>query len=299
MGTATRHTTPPSAEDLVELAEQALAAMPEELRVLVQGTAIVVEEAADDETLAEMGLDSPWELTGLYRGIPLTQKSVLDILKQVFQEHGFSDFRVACTGSYAPREYCVQYRETSFAFVSRLMEEEGIFYYFAYEDGKHTLVLADAVSNYADCDPHATAEFRPDLPNAEVVGSWERRYEFVTGKAAHTDYHFITPDTDLLASTDTVVATATRVVVTVTTVAVTAAKVAAMVTTAAATAARVAAMVTTVVAMVTTVVAMAARVAATEVVSITSDPAAQRSTMTRSPVEKPGFVLSWLSTISA
>lgn len=82
MGTATRHTTPPSAEDLVELAEQALAAMPEELRVLVQGTAIVVEEAADDETLAEMGLDSPWELTGLYRGIPLTQKSVLDIPQQ-------------------------------------------------------------------------------------------------------------------------------------------------------------------------------------------------------------------------
>ena len=45
----------------------------------MRGTAIVVEDAPDDETLAEMGLESPWELTGLYRGVPLTQKSVLDV----------------------------------------------------------------------------------------------------------------------------------------------------------------------------------------------------------------------------
>jgi type VI secretion system secreted protein VgrG len=99
----------------------------------------------------------------------------------------------------------VQYRESAFAFVSRLMEEEGIFYKFEYADAAHTLVLCDAVSHYADCAPHATVEFRPELANAEVIGTWERRFEYVSGKAAHTDYHFITPDTDLLASTDTVV----------------------------------------------------------------------------------------------
>jgi acetylglutamate kinase len=69
---------PPSLEDIVELAEQAFAAIPKELRDLVQGAAIVVEEVADDETAAEVGLDSPWALTGLYRGTPLTRKSVLD-----------------------------------------------------------------------------------------------------------------------------------------------------------------------------------------------------------------------------
>lgn len=132
--------------------------------------------------------------------------SVTDIIKAVFDGFGFTDYRVDTTGSYTAREYCVQYRETAFAFVSRLMEEEGIFYRFEYEDGKHTLVLADDVSAYADCDPHATVEFRPDLQTAEAVGSWERRYEYVSGKAAHTDYHFITPDTKLLTSTDTVVA---------------------------------------------------------------------------------------------
>lgn len=74
-----KHTQPPSAEDIIDMAETALAAIPEELRNLVQGTAIVVEEVPDDETVAELGLESPWELTGLYRGTPLTQKSVLDV----------------------------------------------------------------------------------------------------------------------------------------------------------------------------------------------------------------------------
>jgi predicted Zn-dependent protease with MMP-like domain len=69
---------PPSLEDIVEMAEQAFAAIPKELRDLVQGTAIVVEEVPDEETVAELGLESPWELTGLYRGTPMTRKSVLD-----------------------------------------------------------------------------------------------------------------------------------------------------------------------------------------------------------------------------
>ncbi len=74
-----RHTTPPTADDLVEMAEAAFAAIPQELRDLVRGAAIVVEETLGEETVAELGLDSPWELTGLYRGTPLTQKSVLDV----------------------------------------------------------------------------------------------------------------------------------------------------------------------------------------------------------------------------
>ena len=69
---------PPTLDDLVELAEAALAAIPTDLREHVRGTAIVVEDAADDDTLREMGLDSPWDLTGLYRGTPLPVKSVLD-----------------------------------------------------------------------------------------------------------------------------------------------------------------------------------------------------------------------------
>jgi len=74
-----RYGTPPSLDDILELAETALSAIPQELRNLVGGTVMAVEEAPDDEVLAELGMESPWELTGLYRGTPMTQKSVLDI----------------------------------------------------------------------------------------------------------------------------------------------------------------------------------------------------------------------------
>ena len=74
-----RYGTPPSLDDILELAETALSAIPQQLRNLVGGTVMAVEEAPDDEILAEMGMESPWELTGLYRGTPLTQKSLLDL----------------------------------------------------------------------------------------------------------------------------------------------------------------------------------------------------------------------------
>jgi acetylglutamate kinase len=74
----TRFSHPPTLEDIVELAEQAFSAIPEELRELVRGAAIVVEEVADEETAEEVGAESPWALTGLYRGRPLTQRSVMD-----------------------------------------------------------------------------------------------------------------------------------------------------------------------------------------------------------------------------
>lgn len=74
----TRFHHPPAIEDIVEMAEQAFGAIPAELRELVRGTAILVEDVADDETAAELGFESPWALTGLYRGTPMTERSVLD-----------------------------------------------------------------------------------------------------------------------------------------------------------------------------------------------------------------------------
>ena len=70
------YTTPPTVEDISALAEAALAALPTRLAQHVRGVAILVEDLADDGTLADLGIDNPWELTGLYRGIPLTERSV-------------------------------------------------------------------------------------------------------------------------------------------------------------------------------------------------------------------------------
>jgi type VI secretion system secreted protein VgrG len=76
-------------------------------------------------------------------------KTVPEIVAAVFREHGFSDFKDSLSASYRTWEYCVQYRETDFNFVSRLMEQEGIYYYFVHEDGKHTLVLSDSHGAHA------------------------------------------------------------------------------------------------------------------------------------------------------
>ncbi len=127
------------------------------------------------------------------------------VVQAVFDRYGFSDYQLSLTATYPPREYCVQYRETALAFVSRLLEAEGIFYSHTFAADKHTLVLADAASAYTACDPHATVEYRPEASDIEAVFAWERAGSFSTGKAASTDYDFTKPTTSLLASTDTVV----------------------------------------------------------------------------------------------
>ena len=70
-----RFNHPPSLEDLQDMAETAFAAIPAELRQAVRGAAILVEEVPDEETLEALDLQHPWELTGLYRGTPLTEKT--------------------------------------------------------------------------------------------------------------------------------------------------------------------------------------------------------------------------------
>ena len=85
-----------------------------------------------------------WFLTR-YSDCRIFQKmTVPDILKKVFDGRGYSDYKVQLTNTYEAVEYCVQYRETDFNFVSRLMEHNGIFYYFEHEDGQHTLVLSQS-----------------------------------------------------------------------------------------------------------------------------------------------------------
>jgi predicted Zn-dependent protease with MMP-like domain len=73
---------PPSADDIADLAERALAAIPRRLAEHVRGVGISVEELPDDETLDDLGIESAWDLTGLYRGTPLTERSVGDIARQ-------------------------------------------------------------------------------------------------------------------------------------------------------------------------------------------------------------------------
>jgi predicted Zn-dependent protease with MMP-like domain len=75
----TNYTTAPTSADLADLADRALAELPAALARHVRGVSIQIEETADDETLAELGLESPWELSGLYHGIPFGQRGAVGV----------------------------------------------------------------------------------------------------------------------------------------------------------------------------------------------------------------------------
>jgi type VI secretion system secreted protein VgrG len=131
------------------------------------------------------------------------KKSVPDIIEEVFKGHGLDSYRLALSGSYQPWDYCVQYRETDFNFVSRLMEQEGIYYFFEHEDGKHKLVLADSSSAHETYSGYETIIYRPPSDtqplDRECVTDWVVEKELKTGAYALNDFNFETPKASLLA----------------------------------------------------------------------------------------------------
>ncbi len=133
------------------------------------------------------------------------KKSAFDIVTEIFRDAGFSDFqdkRQAGAGDIQ-LEYCVQYRETSLAFVTRLMEQFGFYYFFTHARTAHTLVFAD--------DPNAhtllTADvpFAPDKTEYRSVAAhiweWSTDLGLNSGKWTFQDYNFTTPSADLTAKT--------------------------------------------------------------------------------------------------
>jgi len=123
-------------------------------------------------------------------------KPVPDIIQAVFDDNGFSNHRLELRAQYPKLEYCVQYRETDLHFVSRLMEQYGIYYYFEHTRSSHTLVLADAPSCHAPC-PQPTLRFVPKheqiVGSPGVVQSWSVQRSVKPGSYALRDYNFEKP----------------------------------------------------------------------------------------------------------
>jgi type VI secretion system secreted protein VgrG len=130
-------------------------------------------------------------------------KTVPDIVEHVFKDRGFSDYRFKLQGSFPQREYVVQYRETDFNFVSRLLEDEGIFYYFEQSEDRHTLVLANDKSAFAPCPRKPQARYLAatgtNQPEDTVI-SLETELRTHTGTASLADYDFEKPATSLYAT---------------------------------------------------------------------------------------------------
>ncbi len=129
--------------------------------------------------------------------------SVLEIAEQVFKAQGYSDFEIKCTKSYAKRDYCVQYRETDLNFVSRLLEEEGIFYFFQHSNDKHVLTLADANSAVKPCPGQATARMAAQSgawQAEDVVTGLRHEHAVSCGKVTLRNYDYLQPALQLESS---------------------------------------------------------------------------------------------------
>ncbi|MEZ2331243.1 type VI secretion system tip protein TssI/VgrG [Mesorhizobium sp. RCC_202] len=129
--------------------------------------------------------------------------TAVEIVEKIFSKYGIAKFEKRLQGSYPQREYCVQYDESDLDFVQRLLEHEGIFYFFEHDEGKHTLILCDAMSKLKPAPGYDKV-----LYNFEGHGS-RRDKEYITewipgsavrpGAYAHTDYDFEKPGADLMA----------------------------------------------------------------------------------------------------
>jgi type VI secretion system secreted protein VgrG len=119
--------------------------------------------------------------------------TVLEILEKVFKDLGWSDFRLNCSRTYPTREYCVQYRESDLNFVSRLLEEEGIFYYFEHTSTKHTLVISDQSPLAPECDGGGTDMLRTVTMRKDIVTQLESDYSVYIGEVELRDFDFEQP----------------------------------------------------------------------------------------------------------
>jgi type VI secretion system secreted protein VgrG len=127
--------------------------------------------------------------------------TVVQIAATIFTELGFKDFDTSgLAQEYKPRLYCVQYRETDFDFVSRLFEEEGIFYYFQHSPGRHLMMLCDGAHAYKDI-ADGTLPYSPSSIFHNSVNGWTHHQTFKSGRATTSDYDFQNPGNSLITTT--------------------------------------------------------------------------------------------------
>ncbi len=141
---------------------------------------------------------SLWLLTHRYSSRIFQNQAVSDIVLDVLAQGGISPDQVllALAHAYEPREYCVQYRETDYNFICRLMEEEGIWWYFQQSQDAHVLVIADSPAAYRPIEQDATLAYRPPSGmnvEAEHISHFRLAQAVRPGAVVLNDFNFENP----------------------------------------------------------------------------------------------------------
>jgi type VI secretion system secreted protein VgrG len=122
---------------------------------------------------------------------------------EVLNAHPFSSFENRTTGSFPNLEYCVQYNESDFDFVSRLLEEYGIYYFFEHSENDHKLILADSKSaskpKVAGPELHYYPLEQKHFQEKETLNELTAVRRFATGKFSLNDFNYMTPHASLLS----------------------------------------------------------------------------------------------------
>ena len=134
-----------------------------------------------------------WYLTQNIDSRVFVDKSVLDIANEVLAPFGFP-YQVKCQKGYRTRGFCVQYQESSFHFLSRLFEQEGIYYYFIHSNGSHELVLADDVGILEAIPssniPYHSRQTAPGAPSTAYIDTWAERDSLKSSQFVTQEYNY-------------------------------------------------------------------------------------------------------------
>src|SRR6185503_6471819 len=140
-----------------------------------------------------------WLLTKRHQSRIFQHMTVPDILKKVLSG---LDLAFDIQGQFQPRDYCVQYRESDFDFASRLMEEEGIYYFFKHTADAHTLLLGNTPGSHPDMPEGSKIIYEAvedGTRDEERIDSWEKVQELRSGKYTLWDHCFELPPKHLEA----------------------------------------------------------------------------------------------------
>jgi len=132
-----------------------------------------------------------WFATRTKNSKVFQNKSVKDIVTEVLTPYS-ADFawRLLVAATYKPLEYCIQYNETDFDFVSRLLEEAGIYYFFEHTSTTHTMVLTDSMAKHRSKKFTGPIEWANSLKHDSCIMNWIKQEEVRTIKATARDYDY-------------------------------------------------------------------------------------------------------------
>lgn len=129
-------------------------------------------------------------------------QTVQTIIETLFTELGFHDFKFTLLETHQPLEYCVQYQESDFAFISRLLEQEGMFYFFEHQTDKHILQIVDNSDSFVFLE-ESTIEHGSGSRKKSYFNQWQHQFQYCSGAFVQTDYNFENASMSLLTQTPT------------------------------------------------------------------------------------------------